>query len=108
VRIQFKKGVLELCVLALLEKQDRYGYDIASAFSDEMEISDGTVYPILRRLSSELYLSSYLSESNEGPPRKYYTITPQGRRFLTELREEWQNFTRAVDNMLHEEVDAND
>ena len=108
MRIQFKKGVLELCVLALLEKQDRYGYDIASAFSDEMEISDGTVYPILRRLSSELYLSSYLSESNEGPPRKYYTITPQGRRFLTELREEWQNFTRAVDNMLHEEVDAND
>ena len=108
MRIQFKKGVLELCVLALLEKQDRYGYDIASAFSDEMEISDGTVYPILRRLSSELYLSSYLSESNEGPPRKYYTITPQGRRFLTELRAEWQNFTRAVDNMLHEEVDAND
>lgn len=105
MRIQFKKGVLELCVLSLLAKKDRYGYDIASAFSDIMDISDGTVYPILRRLSGEHYLSSYLSESSEGPPRKYYAITPQGRAFHRDLLQEWQAFTKAVDKMLQGEAE---
>lgn len=100
MKIQFKKGVLELCVLALLERGDRYGYDIASAFSEEMDIADGTVYPILRRLSGENYLSSYLAESSEGPPRKYYAITQKGRTFKTELTGEWRSFTKAVDQML--------
>jgi len=106
VRIQFKKGVLELCVLALLVRGDRYGYDIASAFPREMDISDGTVYPILRRLSAERYLGSYLSESSEGPPRKYYTVTPEGRAFHGALLREWQEFVKAVENMVQGEGEA--
>ena len=60
MNIQFKKGVLEMCVLVMLESGDRYGYDIANELSQSIAISNGTVYPILRRLKQEEYVSSYL------------------------------------------------
>ena len=63
MNIQFKKGVLEMCVLVMLESGDRYGYDIANELSQSIAISNGTVYPILRRLKQEEYVSSYLVES---------------------------------------------
>lgn len=75
MNIQFKKGVLEMCVLVMLESGDRYGYDIANELSQSIAISNGTVYPILRRLKQEEYVSSYLVESPGGAPRKYYAIT---------------------------------
>ena len=100
MNIQFKKGVLELCVLSLLCSRDRYGYDIAGAFEGRLDISDGTVYPILRRLKQESYVSSYLKESTEGPPRKYYRLTPKGEEFHQILNDEWNRFTREVDNIL--------
>ena len=106
MNIQFKKGVLELCVLSLLGKTDRYGYDIAAAFSDKIGISDGTVYPVLRRLMGDAYLSSYLQESNEGPPRKYYTITNKGRVFRAELYDEWVRLTGEVNKLAEEGVSA--
>ena len=86
MNIQFKKGVLELCVLLMLESGDRYGYDIANEISQSISISNGTVYPILRRLKQEEYVSSYLVESPGGAPRKYYAITPQGRRLAGALK----------------------
>ena len=104
VNIQFKKGVLELCVLALLEKGDRYGYDIAAAFGERIDISDGTVYPILRRLLSDAYLSSYIKESSGGPPRKYYAITEKGRNFLIVLESEWRDFANQVNLLIEEEA----
>lgn len=104
MNIQFKKGVLELCVLAMLDKGDRYGYEIAQVFSEKIKIADGTVYPILRRLSAEAYVSSYLMESSGGPPRKYYTLTEKGRTFLGVLKEEWDRFTRDVNEMIYAEI----
>lgn len=100
LNIQFKKGVLEMCVLSLLEKGDCYGYEIAQTFSVELEVSDGTVYPILRRLKVDGYVSSYLEESSGGPPRKYYTLTNHGREFAALLREEWARFQRQVNDLI--------
>lgn len=100
MNIQFKKGVLDMCVLAMLEEGDRYGYDIANALSKEIDISDGTVYPILRRLKQEGYVLSYLMESTGGPPRKYYTLTPSGRTLLQTLRQDWHDFEKQVNRLL--------
>ena len=102
MNIQFKKGVLELCVLSLLEKNNYYGYEIASTLVKVINISDGTVYPILRRLKQENYVSSYLEESNEGPPRKYYTLTQKGTDFLEVLKAEWKVFSNQVNRICFE------
>jgi len=75
MNIQFKKGVLEMCVLSMLAQKDRYGYDLASNLSQTIDISDGTIYPILRRLKDEGYVTTYLQEASGGPPRKYYALT---------------------------------
>lgn len=99
--IQFKKGVLELCVLALLDSRDRYGYEIAASLTKGIDISDGTVYPVLRRLQQDEYLTSYLCESQGGAPRKYYTLTPKGKEFLSLLMEEWRRFSAQVDSIIH-------
>lgn len=100
MNIQFKKGVLEMCVLSLLEKGDRYGYEIAQAFTGILDISDGTVYPILRRLKEDGCVSSYLEEASGGPPRKYYTITNHGKEFVFLLRSEWTNFQQQVNQII--------
>lgn len=105
LNIQFKKGVLELCVLSLLERGDRYGYDVAQAFSERIHTSDGTVYPILRRLSSEGYVDSYISESSGGPARKYYKLTPEGLTFKNLLQSEWMDFTKQVNSLLNDGLD---
>ncbi|MGR5970444.1 PadR family transcriptional regulator [Bacillus paranthracis] len=65
MNVQFKKGVLELCVLVLLDKQDRYGYELVRSISNRIEISEGSVYPLLRRLTKEEYFTTYLQESSE-------------------------------------------
>ncbi|MFD2628578.1 PadR family transcriptional regulator [Oceanobacillus kapialis] len=102
MNIQFKKGALELCVLALLDKQDRYGYELVQKISDNIAISEGSVYPLLRRLTKEAYFTTYLQESKEGPSRKYYHLTDQGREYLYQLNEEWKVFTNGVNELLKE------
>jgi PadR family transcriptional regulator, regulatory protein PadR len=102
LNVQFKKGVLELCVLVLLDKQDRYGYELVQKISDQIEISEGSVYPLLRRLTKEEYFTTYLQESTEGPPRKYYKLTDKGREYLQTLLKEWQQFRDGVDTLIKE------
>ncbi|TRZ36281.1 PadR family transcriptional regulator [Niallia circulans] len=102
MNVQFKKGVLELCVLVLLDKKDRYGYELVQKISDQIEISEGSVYPLLRRLTKEEYFTTYLQESTEGPPRKYYTLTEKGREYLQALLLEWQQFRDGVDTLIKE------
>lgn len=104
MNIQFKKGVLEICVLALLDKQDRYGYELVQKISDQIDISEGTVYPLLRRLTKEEYFTTYLQESSEGPPRKYYKLTDSGREYLHSLLQEWKEFTSGVNQLIKEGV----
>src|SRR5699024_7985691 len=102
MNVQFKKGVLNLCVLALLNKQDRYGYELVQMISNQIAISEGSVYPLLRRLTKEGYFTTYLEESTEGPPRKYYQLTEIGRTYLQEQLIEWENFTAGVNKLIEE------
>lgn len=104
MNVQFKKGVLELCVLVLLDKKDRYGYELVQKISDQFEISEGSIYPLLRRLTKEEYFTTYLQESTEGPSRKYYKLTNKGRKSLHELLEEWTNFSKGVNQLIKEGV----
>lgn len=101
---QFKKGVLEICVLVLLDKQDRYGYEIVQKISNQIQISEGSVYPLLRRLAKENYFTTYLQESTGGPPRKYYTLTDTGRAHLYNLISEWNDFSTGVNQLIKEGV----
>lgn len=100
MNIQFKKGVLELCVLNLIARRDRYGYELVEEISRNFEISEGTIYPLLRRLTKEGLCSTYLMESTEGPPRKYYKLTPKGVDMKEELVQEWKDFAKGVETMI--------
>lgn len=101
---QFKKGVLELCVLVLLDKKDRYGYELVQKISERIDISEGSVYPLLRRLKKESYFTTYLKESTEGPPRKYYKLTDTGRTFLYKSLHEWKEFSNGVNQIIKDGV----
>lgn len=98
--IQLKKGTLELCVLSLLARSDCYGFELVGAISAEIKISEGTIYPLLKRIKDEGYVSTYLQESPEGPPRKYYRITESGRRQYTALRAEWRAIVEGIEKIL--------
>ncbi len=100
IPIQLKKGVLELCVLALLSRGDGYAYDIASQLAEGIEMGEGTIYPLMRRLQDEGLVATYLSESPSGPPRKYYRLTETGRQSLINQKSDWTNFSRAVNAIL--------
>ncbi len=103
MNVQYKKGVLELCVLALLYKNDRYGYDVSEYLSRHIDISDGTVYPILRKLKSEGLVTTYISEMSGGPPRKYYSLTNLGREEYISAKKEWLEFAVTVNALLKED-----
>ncbi len=100
---QYKKGVLELCVLALLKQHDRYGYEISELLSQRIDIADGTVYPILRKLKADGLLTTYLQEESGGPPRKYYKLTELGDDVYRMDRAEYLRFAQAVRTLLEEE-----
>jgi PadR family transcriptional regulator PadR len=104
VTTQLRRGVLEFCVLALVAKEDRYGFDIAKALSSvaPIAISEGTVYPLLSRLRRDGSVETTWVESESGPPRKYYAITARGRRALADFIDEWASFRDAVDSLLQE------
>ncbi|MDF2698567.1 MAG: PadR-like family transcriptional regulator [Haloplasmataceae bacterium] len=102
LNIQFKKGVLELCVLAILHKKNCYGYELVHDISNSFAISEGTIYPLLSRLKSEGFVTTYLEESQEGPPRKYYQLTKTGKLFYNELKQEWITFIAGVNNIIKE------
>lgn len=100
MNIQFKKGVLELCVLSLLYHGEMYGYELTSKLSEAISISDGTIYPLLRRLKNEGYVTTYLSESSEGPPRKYYRLTELGTEYKDRLITEWTALSAGVNRLI--------
>ena len=100
IEIQLKKGVLGLCVLALLARADSYAYEIASKLSTAIDMGEGTIYPLMRRMQSDGLVETYLVESTAGPSRKYYRLSDAGRRALLAQAGEWKAFTRAVDAVL--------
>lgn len=100
MNIQFKKGVLDMCVLAMLREKDSYGYDIADSLSKKIMLADGTVYPILRKLAADGMVSTYLMESQNGPPRKYYHLTESGKNTLDEYIKDWEEFNKVVTGII--------
>ena len=99
---QYKKGVSELCVLSLLHRCDSYGYDIARNLSQYIEITNGTVYQILQRLTNVGLITTNLSEESDGHLRKYYSLTSTGREAYQQKKQEWQTFMDAIDKLLRE------
>ena len=102
VNTQFKKGVLEMIVLLSVYKKDMYGYELVSEVSKVVNVNEGTIYPLLKRLTNEHYFETYLVESSEGPPRKYYRITYSGKERMNELLGEWNEFHETVNNFIKE------
>ena len=102
---QYKKGVLGLCVLSLLRKQDRYGYEISDYLSQHIDIADGTVYPLLRKLKADGLVTTYLQEESGGPPRKYYKLTQLGEDVYNMDRAEYLRFAETVRELLKEDND---
>lgn len=100
---QYKKGVLELCVLSLLRGRDRYGYEISEYLSQHIDIADGTVYPLLRKLKADGLVTTYLQEESGGPPRKYYKLTQLGEDVYSMDRAEYLRFAEAVRELLKED-----
>ncbi|MDF2985984.1 MAG: transcriptional regulator [Eubacterium sp.] len=104
MNIQLKKGVLELCVLSMVNQKDCYGYELVNEISKNIVISEGTIYPLLKRLKDEGFVTTYLAESQEGPPRKYYRITPLGISTYEQLASEWFSFVEGVNSIIKEEI----
>ncbi|MEU1973198.1 PadR family transcriptional regulator [Microbacterium sp. NPDC019599] len=99
---QLLKGVLDAAVLAVVQHDDGYGYDIVRRLRDAGlgEVGDASVYGTLRRLYSAGVLSSYVVPSDGGPHRKYYAINPQGREMLAAQRADWSAFASAMSGLL--------
>ena len=102
INTQFKKGVLELLVLLLVDDEDKSGYELVEAVSEIVDVNEWTFYTILFRLTNENYFETYLKESNEGPPRKYYHLTILGKERKDGLLEEWTKFNESVSKFIKE------
>jgi len=100
-KAQMRKGVLELCILSLLSEKDMYVSDIMESMkSVKLLVVEGTLYPLLMRLKNDNYLTYRWEESKMGPPRKYYRITEEGKIFLNDLRNGWQELIDSVNIIL--------
>ncbi|NLL76503.1 MAG: PadR family transcriptional regulator [Clostridiales bacterium] len=93
---QLRKGLLEFCVLAVLEKQDSYGYKIIKDISTHVEISESTLYPILRRMEKAGNVTSYTEEYNHRL-RKYFHLSDEGQIYLNAFRHERQQIVKILD-----------
>jgi PadR family transcriptional regulator, regulatory protein PadR len=107
---QLRRGTLEYCVLALLHGGERYGFDLVRQLGqvDGMTTSEGTVYPLLGRLRRDGLVATTWRESPSGPPRRYYQLTPAGRKALDAFAAEWASFRDAVDHFLGGGGDQNE
>lgn len=102
---QIVRGTLEYCILLMLDKKVYYGYEILQELSKYPIIAstESTVYPLLRRLQKENYLQSTWRESTEGlPPRKYYSLTAEGKGYLEAMSNEWNNLLSAMSDLKEE------
>ena len=94
---QMRKGILEFCILSLISGHDLYTSEILEALKKgKMLVVEGTVYPLLTRLKNADLLHYRWEESSSGPPRKYYSLTPKGEAFLSELQKVWSELNKAV------------
>jgi len=97
---QFKKGILEMCILSIIKERDMYGYEVIEKLSTDIDVNENTVYPILRRLTSQGLFDTYMEQTNIGAPRKYYQITSLGNEKLSDYEKEWNSFLKGVFKLL--------
>ncbi|RIH66314.1 PadR family transcriptional regulator [Mariniphaga sediminis] len=104
-KAQMRKGVLEYCILLVLDGKPLYASDIIQALKEsKMIVVEGTLYPLLTRLKNAGLLAYRWEESTQGPPRKYYELTEKGRKFLGELGGSWSELVEAVDKIKKNRV----
>jgi PadR family transcriptional regulator PadR len=102
VKAQMRKGVLEFCILSILSKGDAYATDLLNKLKEsELIVVEGTLYPMLTRQKNAGLLSYRWEESTQGPPRKYYALTDEGREVLKELDASWRDLIEAVDSIVN-------
>ena len=92
-------ALLDACVLSALREEDSYGYGLTQTLAEHIEISESTLYPVLRRLQKDEFLSTY-DVPWEGRNRRYYAITEKGREIVQEYRDAWTDFRGRVDGLL--------
>lgn len=102
IRSQLLKGILDGCVLAVVEKETIYGYELSKKLQQAglEDISEGTIYPVLLRLQKNNYITGEMRPSENGPNRKYYSITKEGLQALKEIQMEWELVARPISNLL--------
>ena len=100
LKSQMRKGLLEYCILSIINRDEAYASDILDTLKEaRLVVVEGTVYPLLTRMKNEGLLSYRWQESTGGPPRKYYTLTEEGKQLLTQLNEEWQSICQAINQI---------
>ncbi len=100
VKSQMRKGILEYCILLLLNKEASYASDIILKLKEaQLIVVEGTLYPLLTRLKNDGLLEYEWVESTQGPPRKYYRLTDKGQLFLNELELSWQELNETVNHI---------
>ena len=101
-RTQLLHGVLEMCLLSIIDEEASYGYEMVSKLRERgLDLaSEGSIYPLLSRLQKQGLIEGYLVQSSEGPARKYYRMSEVGRDILVQWRQEWQDFSSSVDEVL--------
>ncbi len=102
-KAQMRKGILEYCILLILSREDAYATNIINLLKDsKLIVVEGTLYPLLTRQKNAGLLSYRWEESTQGPPRKYYTITELGRRYMKELDKSWSELVESIDSIKKE------
>ncbi len=105
---QFKKGILDLCVLAVISRKEVYGYGLKMELSKVLAISENTLYPLLRRLKNDGFLTTYAVMTEQGHTRRYYRITEAGRRHFEEQKAEWNEWVQAVQLIINGKDDEDE
>jgi PadR family transcriptional regulator len=101
---QFRKGLLELCILNLLRRKESYGYEIVHKLKgiEELSLTESTLYPILARLGKDGHLQVRSVPSSNGPPRRYFSLTATGKTYLESLNNYWGNLKYAIDGLINQ------
>lgn len=107
---QVRRGIVEFCILALISKKPTYGYEIVVSLQkwQHLAITEGALYPLLRRLQKERHLESFWQESASGPPRKYYRLTQEGHLLLHSMSATWAELAKSISELLQYREDEKD
>jgi PadR family transcriptional regulator PadR len=101
IKSQMRKGILEFCILSVIDRQEAYTSDIVERLKQaNLLVVEGTLYPLLSRLKNNGLLAYRWQESQDGPPRKYFCLTDEGKALLDQLRKEWNSINQSIQNII--------